>query len=158
MSKKRKKTIKDTSGITRRDMLKMGAGAAGAAAVLGPTMLTSRKASAFQDPPSMTTDGEKIAPVAEPVLCDLTPPASPPTTPFVDNLPIPSTAPRTKLNPRPTRKSNIDGGEAARAPHQRWEEFLPEVEYQLTARASTNRFHSDLLPSYIWGFNGVYPA
>jgi FtsP/CotA-like multicopper oxidase with cupredoxin domain len=158
MSKKKKKTIKDSSSITRRDMLKMGAGAAGAAAVLGPTMLTSRKASAFQDPLSVTTDGEKIAPVAEPVLCGVTPPDSPPTRPFVDNLPIPSTAPRTRLSPRPTKNANIDGGEAARAPHQRWEEFLPEVGYQLTARASTNRFHSDLLPSYIWGFNGVYPA
>src|SRR5215468_10153077 len=49
MPKKRKKTKKDNSSITRRDMLK-GAGAAGAAAVMGPIMLTSRKAFAFQDP------------------------------------------------------------------------------------------------------------
>jgi TAT (twin-arginine translocation) pathway signal sequence len=40
MSKKRKKTMKESPGVTRRDMLKMG-GAAGAATFLGPTMLTS---------------------------------------------------------------------------------------------------------------------
>ena len=28
----------------------------------------------------------------------------------------------------------------------------------MVARASTHRFHSDYSPTYIWGFNGVYPA
>jgi FtsP/CotA-like multicopper oxidase with cupredoxin domain len=153
MPKKRKKTKKDNSSITRRDLLK-GTGAAGAAAVMGPIMLTSRKAFAFQDP----TDGGAIAaPVAEPVSCDFGV-ISPPTRPFIDTLPVPATAARTTLFPRPTQNANIGGGEAARAPHQRWGEFLPEAEYSQVARASTHRFHSDYQPSYIWGFNGVYPG
>ncbi|HEU0184492.1 MAG TPA: multicopper oxidase domain-containing protein, partial [Blastocatellia bacterium] len=154
MQKKLKKTKKDNSSITRRDMLK-GAGAAGAAAVMGPIMLTSRKAFAFQDPIPTSGDGG-TGPVAEPVSCDFGV-ESPKTRPFIDNLPVPATATRTTLLPRPTKAANLPV-EAARAPHQRWEEFLPEAEYSLAARASTHRFHSDYLPSYIWGFNGVYPA
>ena len=156
MPKKRKKTKKDNSSITRRDMLK-GAGAAGAAAVLGPIMLTSRKAFAFQDPLPIDGGPTPTSQVAEPVSCDFGV-ISPPTRPFIDTLPIPATANRTTLFPRPTQNANIGGGEAARAPHQRWGEFLPEAEYSQVARASTHRFHSDYLPSYIWGFNGVYPA
>src|SRR5262245_15207476 len=107
MPKKRKKTKKDNSSITRRDMLK-GAGAAGAAAVLGPIMLTSRKAFAFQDPIPTAGDGG-AGPVAEPVSCDFGV-ISPPTRPFVDTLPVPATAPRTTLFPRPTQNANIGGG------------------------------------------------
>jgi hypothetical protein len=128
MPKKRKKTKKDNSSITRRDMLK-GAGAAGAAAVMGPIMLTSRKAFAFQDP-------VPEAVVAEPVSCDFGV-ISPPTRPFIDALPVPATATKTTLFPRPTQNANVGGGEAARAPHQRWGEFLPEAEYSQVARAST---------------------
>jgi FtsP/CotA-like multicopper oxidase with cupredoxin domain len=160
MPKKRKKTKKDNSSITRRDMLK-GAGAAGAAAVMGPIMLTSRKAFAFQDPiPGPIPDppdGSRTGAPAEPISCDFGV-VSPPTRPFIDSLPVPPTAPRTTLFPRPTQNANVGGGEAARAPHQRWGEFLPEAEYALTARASTHRFHTDYLPSYIWGFNGIYPG
>src|SRR5262245_53285724 len=145
MSKKQKKTRKEGSGVTRRDMIKMG-GAAGAATVLGPTMLTSWKAYASQ--PTPTT------PPAEPVLCGTTPPASPPTTPFVDSLPIPFQAIPTILNPAPTMAANVAGGEAPRADHQRWEEFSPDIYYYQEARAATHSFHTDLLPSYIWGFYG----
>jgi FtsP/CotA-like multicopper oxidase with cupredoxin domain len=149
MSKKRKKTKKESSGVSRRDMLKMG-GAAGAATILGPTMLTSWKAYASQPTTS--------SPPAEPVLCGATPPASPATTPFVDSLPIPFPAVPTILFPTPTKAANIAGGEAARADHQRWEEFSPDIFYYQEARAATHSFHRDLLPSYIWGFNGRYPA
>ena len=117
MPKKRKKTKKDNSSITRRDLLK----GAGAAAVMGPIMLTSRKAFGFQDPLPINGDGGTItptAPVAEPVVCDFGV-TSPPTRPFIDNLTVPSTASKTTLFPRPTQNANIGGGEAARAPHQR---------------------------------------
>jgi FtsP/CotA-like multicopper oxidase with cupredoxin domain len=159
MPKKRKKTKNDGSDVTRRDILK-GAGAAGAAAVLGPMMLTSRKAFAFQDDsieyPQPPPGGGTGA--GEPVLCALPAPPSPPTRPFVDNFRVPPTASRTTLFPRPTKDANTSGGEAARAPHQRWDEFLPEAEYSMNAIASTHTFHSDFSPTYIWGFNGVYPA
>ncbi|MGH9753067.1 MAG: multicopper oxidase family protein [Blastocatellia bacterium] len=91
-------------------------------------------------------------------MCGTTPPASPPTTPFVDHLPIPFPAIPTILSPAPTKQANIAGGEAPRADHQRWEEFLPDIQYSMEARAATHSFHTDLLPSYFWGFNGRYPA
>src|SRR5215467_9953987 len=108
MAKKRKKTRKESSGVSRRDMNKMG-GAGGAAAILGPTKLTSWKAYA---------SNAAITPPAEPVLCGTTPPTSPPTTPFIDSLPIPSLGVPTILFPTPTKAANIAGGEAPRADHQ----------------------------------------
>jgi len=135
------------SEITRRTMLKISA-AAGAGTVLAPMILTSRKSTVYAQ-----------GTVAEPVLCAPTPvPQSPPHTPFVDDLTVPSPAIPQFLSPAPTEAANIGGGEAARDPHQRWAEFTPAVTYQLEARAGTHQFHRDYLPSYIWGFNGQYPA
>lgn len=149
MSKPKKKESKEThsSKLTRRSMLKMGA-AAGAVTILGPTILTSKKSTVYAQ-----------GTVAEPVLCAPTPvPQSPPHTPFVDDLPIPSPAIPQFLSPLPTEAANIAGGEAARDPHQRWAEFTPAVTYQLEAKAGTHQFHRDYLPTYIWGFNGQYPG
>ncbi|MCM3873744.1 MAG: multicopper oxidase domain-containing protein [Pyrinomonadaceae bacterium] len=130
--------------ISRRDVLKIGA-AAGAVTVLAPSMLTSRKAFASGDP-------------AEPVICATAPANSPPTTPFRDTFTAPFPAIPQDLYPAPTKARNESGGEAERADHQRWDDFLPDIEYELEARASTHTFHSDYSPSYIWGFNGKYPA
>jgi FtsP/CotA-like multicopper oxidase with cupredoxin domain len=156
MARKRKKTKKENIDATRRDMLKMGA----SAAVLGPIMLTSRKSFAFQDPQPSTGDGGDGggAPApTPPVLCATAPLHSPAHTPFLDNLPVPATASPTTLFPAPTQNANTPV-EAPRAPHQRWAQFLPQKKYQLTARASTHRFHTNFSPSYVWGFNGVYPS
>jgi FtsP/CotA-like multicopper oxidase with cupredoxin domain len=76
----------------------------------------------------------------------------------VDNLPIPQAEPATFLSPAPTKFANIGAGEAARAAHQRWEQFLPQVHYHSIATPALHRFHSDLQPSYLWTFNGAYPA
>jgi FtsP/CotA-like multicopper oxidase with cupredoxin domain len=135
--------------VSRRTVLKIGA-AAGAATVLAPSMITSRKALA-----SVLQGG----PVAEPVVC--TKPAnvpSPATTPFLDTFTAPFPAIPQDLNPAPTKARNTAGGEAERVDHQRWETFLPDVEYELEARAGLHTFHSDYSPTYIWGFNGTYPA
>lgn len=141
-----KKTKKEFE-LSRRTMLKLTA-AAGAGAVLSPMILTSRKSTVYAD-----------GTVTEPVLCAATPvPQSPPHTPFVDDLPVPFPAFPQFLSPAPTENANIGGGEAARDPHQRWAEFTPAVTYQLEAKAGTHQFHRDYLPSYIWGFNGQYPA
>jgi FtsP/CotA-like multicopper oxidase with cupredoxin domain len=135
------------SQLTRRSMLKISA-AAGAGTVLAPMILTSRKSTVYAD-----------GTVAEPVLCAATPvPQSPPHTPFVDDLPIPSPAIPQFLSPAPTKAANIAGGEAARDDHQRWEEFTPAVTYQLELKSTTHQFHRDYLPSYAWGFNGKYPG
>ena len=96
MSKKRKKTGKESSGVSRRDMLKIG-GAAGAATVLGPTMLTSWKSYAQTGIP-------------EPIICDVEPENSPPHTPFLDTLPIPSPAIPVLLNPAPTKAGQRNQG------------------------------------------------
>ncbi len=130
-----------TGGVDRRTFVKASAVAAAA----GVTVLTASKTSVFA----------QSAP-AEPVLCGTVAPASPPTRPFIDTLPVPLPAIPRFLSPQPTEAQNV--GEAARAPHQRWNAFLPLLQYQMDARASTHRFHTDLQPSYIWGFNGVYPA
>jgi FtsP/CotA-like multicopper oxidase with cupredoxin domain len=138
---------KPESTVSRRDVLKIGA-AAGAVTVLAPTMLTSRKAL-----------GATV--VAEPDLdaCRATPPVnSPAHTPFADTFTAPFPAIPQNLDPAPTKARNETGGEAERADHQRWDEFLPDVEYELEARAALHTFHSDYSPSYIWGFNGKYPS
>jgi FtsP/CotA-like multicopper oxidase with cupredoxin domain len=131
--------------VRRRTVIKSGV-AIGAAAVL-----TSRKSLAQDYPPPPP-------PPPGPQLCGTTAPTSPPTTPFVDNLPIPQAEAPTFLFPAPTKNANIGAGEAARAAHQRWEQFLPQVHFHSIATPALHRFHSDLLPSYLWTFNGVYPG
>lgn len=131
--------------LSRRNVLKLGA-TAGAAGVLAPTMLTSKKALGFQGA------------VAEPVIC-ATPPTSPPHTPFADNFEAPFPAVDHPLSPQPTEFANIAAGEADRAPHPRWAQFTPaHITTELEAKAGLHTFHSDFSPTYIWGFNGKYPA
>jgi len=129
-------------GLDRRSVLKAG-GLLGAAAIL-----TSNKAAFAQ-----TSGGP-----TPPVLCGIDPPTSPATTPFRDTLPVPPPAWPVLLSPLPTEAANISGGEAARANHQRWAQFLPLLHYRMNAAPSLHRHHSDLLPSYMWTFNGQYPA
>jgi FtsP/CotA-like multicopper oxidase with cupredoxin domain len=131
-----------SGGLNRRTVLKAG-GALGAAAVL-----TSSKTAFAQTSGSPTP----------PVLCGIDPPISPATTPFRDTLPVPPPAWPVLLSPFPTEAANIAGGEAARADHQRWAQFFPLLHYRMNAAPSLHRHHSDLLPSYMWTFNGKYPA
>lgn len=136
---------KTESTISRRNVLKIGA-AAGAAGVLAPKMLASSEALGFQSS------------ITEPVRC-VTPPNSPPHTPFADNFTAPFPAIPQSLDPAPTEFPNLGAGEAPRAPHQRWSQFAPATfKYELDARPGLHTFHSDYSPTYIWGFNGVYPA
>lgn len=132
--------------ISRRSVLKIGA-VAGATTVLAPNMVTSDTALGFQ--------GE---PVAEPVLCVQPSGASPAHTPFRDNFEAPFPAIPTILFPFPQQNPNLGAGEADRAPHQRWAQFPADLWYQMEAKAGLHTFHSDFSPTYIWGFNGKYPA
>jgi FtsP/CotA-like multicopper oxidase with cupredoxin domain len=137
---------KTESTISRRSVLKIGA-AAGAATVLAPNMLTSGEALAFQGT------------IAEPVTCAAGQP-SPPHRPFVDEFEAPFPAvDHPLLNPVPQEVANTAAGEAARADHQRWAQFTPaHMTTEMEARAGLHTFHSDYSPTYIWGFNGTYPA
>jgi FtsP/CotA-like multicopper oxidase with cupredoxin domain len=99
-------------------------------------------------------------------------PPSPPTTPWVDELPLQDTplAPvATPLNPAPTLAANSAGGECGRAPHQRYNELCgpggplgTPVQYQLTARENPSwRFNGDNAyypPQPIWGYEGNTPG
>jgi FtsP/CotA-like multicopper oxidase with cupredoxin domain len=143
---KAKDRQKKTEGtISRRSVLKIGA-AAGAATVVAPTLLKSSEALGFQGA------------IAEPVIC-VTPATSPPHHPFLDDFEAPFPAVDSPLSPMPTEFANIGAGEADRAPHPRWTQFSPaKFTYELEARPGLHTFHSDFSPTYIWGFNGTYPA
>ena len=145
-AKDRQRVGKKTEGtISRRTVLKIGA-AAGAATVVAPSMLTSNKALGFQNT------------IAEPVIC-VTPPTSPPHHPFVDDFTAPFPCDDHPLSPQPTEFPNLGAGEADRAPHPRWTQFSPaHFTYDMSAQAGLHTFHSDYSPTYIWGFNGNYPA
>ncbi len=134
----------EDDGLDRRTVLKTGA-LLGAAAVL-----TSKKS-------LVLAQGAPPSP-APPVLCGTTAPVSPPTRPFLDTLPVPLPALPQILSPLPTKAANTGANEAARDPHQRWEQFLPLLMYRMVAAPSLHQHHTDLLPSYLWTFNGRYPA
>jgi FtsP/CotA-like multicopper oxidase with cupredoxin domain len=133
--------------VSRRDVIKMGVAAGGI------TVLTSRKS--FQ---ALAQSQADFVP-QEPPLCGQDPfPQSPATRPFRQQLPIPQVLQPTTLNPAPRRTANTRGGEAPRAAHQRWNEFLPEKQYSVHARPALHRFHPDLPQCYVWGFNGLIPG
>ncbi|HEV8431235.1 MAG TPA: multicopper oxidase family protein [Pyrinomonadaceae bacterium] len=146
-AKNRQGVGKKTEGtISRRNVLKIGA-AAGAATVLAPNIITTRKALAFADP------------VPPPLVQCTAAVRSPVHTPFVDDLPVPFPAIDHPLNPQPTETANTGAGEWPRVAHQRWAQFTPaHVTTELEARPGLHTFHSNFGPSYVWGFNGVYPG
>jgi FtsP/CotA-like multicopper oxidase with cupredoxin domain len=77
----------------------------------------------------------------------------------VHDLPIPFPAIDQPLNPQPTETANLNAGEWDRAAHQRWAQFTPaHITTELEARPGLHQFHPDFGPSYVWGFNGVYPG
>ncbi|HEY1402874.1 MAG TPA: multicopper oxidase family protein [Pyrinomonadaceae bacterium] len=87
------------------------------------------------------------------------PGASPPTSAFVQALPIPPVAtPVSSLNPAPTKHANITGGEAARAAHQKWSHFLPQVFYDIHTKPGVHRFHPELPLTPVWGYDGIVPG
>src|SRR3979411_3008477 len=118
--KKKDPELTNGNGGTRRSALKAGA----AAGVV--TVLTSRKgfATDFVGAQAAATAAASTPP-PEPIPCTPQPTHSPETTPFVQALPIPPVAiPQFSLNPAPTLSANTTHGEAARADHQRWNQFL----------------------------------
>ncbi|HEX2328795.1 MAG TPA: multicopper oxidase domain-containing protein [Candidatus Angelobacter sp.] len=145
-TRRKKKDVKPEpgEGLTRRTALKLGA-AAGAV-----TVLTSRKGF------SLPMLYDSVPP--EPTVCSPQPAHSPGTTPFVQALPIPPIARPKKFSPVPTQSANIAAGEAPRADHQRWSEFLPQDLYEFTLTPALHTFHPDMAPTYVWTYNGIYPG
>ena len=80
---------------------------------------------------------------------------SPPNTPFQDPLPILPTLSQKTLTPAPTKAANIAAGEAARADHQKWDQFLPQKTYEMEEVAVSEQFYpavNGVPPSTTWRF------
>jgi FtsP/CotA-like multicopper oxidase with cupredoxin domain len=87
-------------------------------------------------------------------------PTSPPTTPFLDSLPIPGIKEAvTSLNPSPPDNGEAGVGEVGRVAHQRWKDFPPAVFYELHVKEKPGHlFHSELQRQTVWGYDGLYPG
>ena len=99
----------------------------------------------------------------------LTLPPSPPTTPWVEELPLQDTplAPTAlPLSPVPSLWCNTAGGECGRADHQRYDELVARtgapVQYYMAAKENPSwRFNGNNAyypPQAIWGFEGNTPG
>ena len=144
-AKGKKGKKKNESGMSRRTALKIGAVVGGAA------VLTSTK--------SFPTHWLETTAHAQTDDCLVNPVTSPPTSAFVQALPIPPIKTSVpSLNPAPTKEANITGGEAARGKHQKWSQFLPQVLYEIHTKPGTHRFHPELPLTPIWGYDGIVPG
>ncbi|HEV8129982.1 MAG TPA: multicopper oxidase domain-containing protein [Acidobacteriota bacterium] len=75
-------------------------------------------------------------------------PKSPALKPFVQPLPImPIAQPVDHLNPAP-----VPGN------HQRYAEFLPKFLYDMPVKDFMHKFHPDLPPNPVWGYDGMIPG
>ncbi|WP_256924461.1 multicopper oxidase family protein [Hydrogenophaga sp. IBVHS2] len=118
-----------STGISRRDSLKLGAASAVAA---GLSMTPNRQAQA-----------EDV-------------PEGPPTAPW--RMPLKVMRPKTpvsSLSPAPTREAAPR--EAGRAPHQIWGE-PPHALYRVVVREGQHSFHPDLPTQTIRGYDGTFPG
>ena len=88
-------------------------------------------------------------------------PQSPPTTPFVENMPrLPVLAPVASLTPAPTIAPNTAAGEARTVSHQAFAQFPPQRFYEMSQQQGTVSMApvGELPPQTIWGFNGITPG
>lgn len=85
-----------------------------------------------------------------------TPAPAPYLEPFLDPLTIPPVKSPTLLYPRPGREPVA--GDAGRDPHQRFEDFAPQREYELRARPARHRYHLHLPEETVWAYDGFVPG
>lgn len=86
-------------------------------------------------------------------------PVSPPTTPFVEPLPIPPIAQSVaSLSPAPTVNPNTTAGEARTRPHQALTTLPPQKFYEVHQREQLISMHPDLPLQRLWTFNGFVPG
>ena len=83
--------------------------------------------------------------------------ASPPTRPFAAELPVMPIAQSVPSLDPPSQPDPVSG-EAPRASHQRWHDFLPKMFYDIHQMEAQHSFHPDLPLNTIWGFNGIFPG
>ncbi|HSB09617.1 MAG TPA: hypothetical protein VLM38_09045, partial [Blastocatellia bacterium] len=86
-------------------------------------------------------------------------PVSPPTTPYVEPLPIPPIAQSvTSLTPAPTVSPNTAAGEARTRPHQALTTLPPQKFYIVHQQEATLSMHPELPLQKLWTFNGTVPG
>src|SRR5215211_3558171 len=88
-------------------------------------------------------------------------PDSPPTTPFVENMPgLQVLAPVASLTPAPTIAPNTAAGEGRTVAHQAFAQFPPQRFYEMSQQQGTVLVAppGELPPQTIWGFNGITPG
>jgi len=130
------------AGLNRRDLLKMGLLTAGG-------VLISKKGLSAHP---TTRSG---------FVLDDDRPISPPTTPFVEDMPrLPVLKPVASLTPTPTIAPNTAAGEARVVSHQAFKQFPPLRYYELSQCAGLVRMAppNELPQQRIWGFNGTTPG
>jgi FtsP/CotA-like multicopper oxidase with cupredoxin domain len=86
-------------------------------------------------------------------------PVSPPTTPFVEPMPIPPIAQTVAaLNPAPTVAPNTAAGEQRTRNHQALTTLPPVKFYEVHQRDQLISMHPDLPLQRLWTFNGTVPG
>lgn len=128
------------AGFSRRDMMKMGL-------LTSAGMLIPKKGLSAHP---LTSAG-----------FEFDNPQSPPTTPFVENMPRLSVlAPVAALNPAPTAAPNTAAGEARTVAHQAFAQFPPQRFYELSEQQGLVSVAppGELPLQPIWGFNGITPG
>ena len=124
--------------FTRRDLLKMG-------------LLTS----AGMLIPKM---GLSARPLTSAGFVNNTP-QSPPTTPFVEDMPrMQVLPPVASLTPAPTIVPNTAAGEGRTVAHQAFAQFPPRKFYEMIQQPGQVSMHPQLPVQTIWGFNGITPG
>ena len=127
------------AGLTRRDLVKLGL-LTGAGYLVTKLGLSTRAAGAGGAP------------------------KSPPTTPWVEELPVPPVASpidAVSLGPAPTQALDFAAGERGRiGPHQHWTLYDPARadHYLIENRLTLASWHRELPLDPCWCFNGTFPG
>jgi FtsP/CotA-like multicopper oxidase with cupredoxin domain len=113
--------------VTRRDVIKMGAIGGGSAVVAA----------------ALPRTGAAAVPIIPP---------SPPTTPWVHELPVPP------VKQALSGPEALTGGPPTPAFHQYSLERPAQKFYEMRVKPALHTFHQELPPSTIWGYDGIFPG
>ena len=135
-----KSFTEDSFKSERRKLLQLGVISAGSGLLLESTQSVFARGG-----------GTDTAPGVDVVM------SSPPTTPFLEVLPVyKPKAPISALSP-PTQA--VPGAmECGRPVHQRWADFQPKKFYEMHVKEALHSFHRDLPTQPIWGYDGLLPG